>query len=374
MMWSVALSRSIGLWATFLFALTLVPSSCSVAGKGLAWLWASERRTPWHEDARHAQRLSSGALPSEGAFVLAQGTARAPLVADPWLHGPEGVALLRVVEMYAWHETLETTTKRRWGGGREIRETLAYARAWTPEPPRSEGFREPDGHVNPPLPFPTIQALPSTLEVGGHRVDATQMPILFWQPVALADLERSGPIEAGRTVDDFTLYLGEGGPDEPAVGDIRVRWYVVPDATEIALLGTWRHDAVHAIDREGWPALIVAWPGDAAALAQVLESADQLARWALRVGCVVALYLALFLLLGPLFVLLDIVPPVGWLARVIVALAATPVVFLVTFVTVEAARWSLHPWIVALGMLVVALAALGWWSAGRAIRREREQR
>lgn len=61
---------------------------------------------------------------------------------DPYVQPGQVLSLQRNVEMYAWVENKETTTKDKVGGGQEETTTYTYEKKWTDEPQDSSVFKE----------------------------------------------------------------------------------------------------------------------------------------------------------------------------------------------------------------------------------------
>ncbi|WP_347262419.1 TMEM43 family protein, partial [Rudaea sp.] len=80
---------------------------------------------------------------------------------DPQLGiAADAAILLRVVEMYQWHERCELA-----GGA------CSYAASWSPQQVDSGKFREPKGHENPPLPFADARFAAGEIRLGDLVVD-----------------------------------------------------------------------------------------------------------------------------------------------------------------------------------------------------------
>jgi hypothetical protein len=87
------------------------------------------------------------------------------------------------------------------------------------------------------------------------------------------------------------------------------------------------------LDADGMPFFdIISGPREAAI--EVLEDEDNMRIWALRVVGVLAMWGGLFLLLSPVYTVCDIIPPLGILMRVLVALGTVFPTILLSGITV----------------------------------------
>lgn len=135
--------------------------------------------------------------------------------------------LLRVVEMYQWHERCELT------GG-----SCAYEASWSSGHVDSSKFRVQAGHQNPPTPFADARFVAGEIRLGDLIVDPKlldgQAAVDF--PVKASALPPN--LEATFSVVNGALYAG-GDAAHPQVGTVRVRYRVVP-AGEVELSGVRR--------------------------------------------------------------------------------------------------------------------------------------
>ncbi|HEY6544156.1 MAG TPA: TMEM43 family protein [Dokdonella sp.] len=140
----------------------------------------------------------------------------------------DAIALIREVEMLQWREDCSS-------------DPCGYRLEWSAEPVRSETFRELEGHANPAsMPFTTARFAAREVKLGAFRVDAA---------LAAAGIgEASYPVRSEMLPPNLAASLREcdgalctGDAAEPAAGDLRVRYRVVP-AGERSLVGVQRGD------------------------------------------------------------------------------------------------------------------------------------
>ena len=155
---------------------------------------------------------------NEGRHVQATGRLTASSVArdaDMDIEAKAAV-LLRKVEMFQWHERCEHGA------------ACTYETAWASQRIDSTGFREPQGHENPPMRLVDAHFAGADLKLGAFAADpalvAAQV-VLADHPVHAADLP---PNLAATFADaDGALYAG-GDASHPRVGEVKVSYRIAP--------------------------------------------------------------------------------------------------------------------------------------------------
>lgn len=145
----------------------------------------------------------------------------------------DAAVLLRIVEMYQWHERCGLADA-----------ACSYEASWSSGHVDSGKFRAPAGHQNPPAPFADARFAAGEIRLGELVVDprliGTQGVVDY--PVKAGALPPN--LEATFNVIDGVLYAG-GDAAHPQVGTVRVRYRVVP-AGEVELSGVRRGNKLEA--------------------------------------------------------------------------------------------------------------------------------
>jgi hypothetical protein len=128
----------------------------------------------------------------------------------------KAAVLLRKVEMFQWHERCEHGA------------ACSYETAWSSQRIDSSGFREPQGHENPPMRLVDAHFAGDDLKLGAFAAD----PALVAAQVALADHPVHAadlpPNLAATFADaDGALYAG-GDASHPRVGEVKVSYRIAP--------------------------------------------------------------------------------------------------------------------------------------------------
>ncbi|HET6603870.1 MAG TPA: TMEM43 family protein [Xanthomonadaceae bacterium] len=125
------------------------------------------------------------------------------------------LVLARTVEMYQWQEV-------------ERGALPEYVQEWVETPIDSSGFVLPQGHANPPMPFGSARFPAPEVTYRGEPVDLTAWEATSDRLPLDVDVAVLPPNLAA------SLQPGDGGltssqdPAVPRVGDIRLRWSIVP--------------------------------------------------------------------------------------------------------------------------------------------------
>jgi len=135
----------------------------------------------------------------------------------------DAVVLLRIVEMYQWHEQCDGDACR-------------YGTMWSRMQINSNAFHERNGHENPRAPFSDARFQAGELKLGEFSVDAAlaagqRAPIDYPVP---ADALPPNLAATFSVVDGF-LYAG-GNPAHPQPGTLRIRYRIIP-AGEVEITG-----------------------------------------------------------------------------------------------------------------------------------------
>ena len=145
----------------------------------------------------------------------------------------DAAILLRIVEMYQWHERCELA-----GGA------CSYDQSWSPGLVDSNKFRVPAGHVNPPAPFADARFVAGEIKIGDLVVDPKLLDTQSAVEYRVSADSLPPNLEATFSVVDGVLYAG-GDATHPQLGTVRVRYRIVP-AGEVELSGIRRGNRLEA--------------------------------------------------------------------------------------------------------------------------------
>ena len=284
--------------------------------------------------------------------VSARATVTAPLV-DPAFKvgGPGLLRLERRVEMYQWREDKETSTETSVGGKETTRTTYSYVTGWSEDAIDSSGFRRPEGHANPGMPYrsQTLDARP--VRLGAFALDPAQVRrITDFEPLATPG---DAALPDGFRRDGETIVRGT--PDTPQVGDLRITFQAVPVQTVSVVarqtadgLTAYRAPNGHVID------LVETGARDAGSMFRQAKADEAFLTWILRAAGFLMMLIGIALVASPLAWLASVLPFLADLVNVaafgIALIAAVPL----TLVTIALSWLAFRP-LIAGGLIVAAV-------------------
>lgn len=304
------------------------------------------------------------ALDGQLVHVVGEVAATAPLVDEATGKSVTGLRLVREVEFYQWTESTSSETRTKMGGGQETVTTYSYAQGWSPDPVDSSGFAQPQGRTNPAPWTGDADLTPVEAQMGPYRLTQEALERL---PAGEALRPTTAEAEAaaqrlGRpvTVVDDALYVGQN-PAQPQVGDVRIRYAMAP-AGQVTVVGRQAGaDLVpHAASNGNTIFELRAGNVPAAEVIRQVKEGNQILSWILRGVGVLLLAIGFGLILNPLKVLADVLPPLGALIGAGTGLVAVLLAFLVGGVTIALAWLAVRPLVglAALAVSALAVAAL----------------
>jgi hypothetical protein len=335
-----------------------------LAGTGLLFWneWRSATRMATLIAGEHSLlALDSRQVPADatGRLVHLAGPARpSGAVGDPVFPIVESALRLdRIVEMYQWREREEGSGDNR---------TTRYEQVWAEGRIASERFRERVGRNNPAAPrFASERFHPAEVVLGVYGVDPDLVDLLP------ADVTIAVPAGSEIFVGALTL-RGDGGAfvtnagDRPAIGDVRVRFRIVPGG-DVSVVAGLDGSVLRPWSAPNGGTIALAEPGLRSAR-ELLRSAyrmNALHTWGIRLAALLAVFVGLSLLLG------------RWLRRAngfvdLQGSSAAPVVLVVALawtLAVIALAWALFRPLVSVALVVTSILLFGLWRALASWRR-----
>jgi hypothetical protein len=339
-----------------------------ILGSGAALFWNEGRAVQTQRSLTEGAGLVIDIDPArldaanEGKLVHASGDMRAPapVVDAEFGVSASGLRLLRTVEMYQWKEDKKTETRKNLGGSEETVTTYSYAKIWSANRIDSRDFREADGHVNPQMRYQASAVLARDVSFGAFRPSARVIEMLPASEIVRVD---PALLEAARTritgplsVNDGIFFLGANAA-EPAVGDLRVSYHLVPSGPA-SVVGQQAGSDLSGYQTKAGDSLLMVRPGtmSAADMFKAAERENAVLTWIIRLVGMVAMFIGFVLVLNPLVVVADVVPFIGSVlgaGAAVVSLIAT----LVVAPIVIAVAWFFYRPLVSIIVLALGFAA-----------------
>lgn len=300
------------------------PSGCSpillIGGAILAFvaatvvLWTNEGRVDFGRIGAESIPIETASIDptKEGAFVAASGmlVGDAPVGDDSFLRPGNWLEVERLVEMYAWEERSSADEDS------DARD-YTYRKAWTDSPADSSTFAQPEEHTNPPLTVSAGIFRPESGRLGVYGVDLGGVDLPNGEALVL-DRERV----VGR--DDHTLageyiFIGAGTLAEPQVGDLRIRFQVVPGGRTATLFGRVAGEGIVPYLHRDRDRLYRAFFSPREDALAEMSAEYRFALWGMRVFGLLLYWASFLLLFSPLTRLLGGVPFLGGLGKGLIA-------------------------------------------------------
>jgi len=276
--------------------------------------------------------------------------------------GSEGLLLARSVEYFQWKELSSSETRTKLGGGQETVMTYSYVTEWSAIAQDSSGFNQPQGHQNPVPVIKDSEMAAASARLGAFVLDQETIGQLSAETPLVPTAEQVAAVSAAlsrpASVSDGVIYIGSNST-APTVGDMRIRYRIVPQDTVLSVIGAQTGDTLRPYVTKAGSNLLMVRAGAASAseMFQAAKAANQTLSWILR-GLGVVLAIAAFgMVLAPLGVLGDVLPFVGSIVRMGTGLVAG-LLGIGTSLIVIAVSWIVFRPLLGLCLLVLAGALI----------------
>jgi len=337
-----------------------------IAGGTILLFWnegrAVHRAQTLEQGASQVISASAGTvdMSKNGKLVHVTGEAKSTeTLRDPEFGiSSHAIALKRNVEMYQWREESKSTTKKKLGGGTETVTTYSYDKEWSSSAIDSSGFKQGEGHHNPPMPFSSKEWQASKVTLGAYDLAPVFISkIPGEEPLKVENLdELPALIREKARLSSGSLYLGEN-PDSPHIGDLRVTFTIVPDQM-VSIVGLQQGSILAAYPmKHGSISLIEAGSHTADEMFQSAKTANKTMTWILRAVGLLLLFVGFSMLLHPLAVLADVIPFLGTIVGVGTGLVSFFLAMALGLLTI-ALGWLAYRPLLGISLLVAAIAAI----------------
>jgi hypothetical protein len=271
----------------------------------------------------------------------------------------DGVRLVRTVEMYQWKESSKSETTTKVGGGQETVTTYSYSKEWSESAIESSGFKVPEGHANPSMEIRSERFQVPDAKLGAFTLNERVISGLGGEktlPLTAAMTETIDAAYSGNkrvSVAENRVYLGFNSTN-PAIGDYRISYEVAPLGVA-SVIGEQRGGGFEPYQTIAGDQLLMVADGAVPAdkMFADAQSANAMLTWVLRVAGLVLLAIGFSMLLAPLGVVADVIPPLGSLLRMGTGIVAMLFAVLVGFVTIAIAWFWYRP---VLSLIIIAVA------------------
>ena len=297
---------------------------------------------------------------NEGKLVHVSGTAATEAsLSDPVFGiSANALKLRREVEMYQWHESSKSETKKKLGGGTETVTTYSYSTGWSNHAISSSGFKKSAGHENPgSMPYRSEELVAERITLVAFTLPPSLVSkISGSQSLALpSDLPLPEELAGRAKRQDGGLYLGQN-PASPQVGDVRIRFAMVP-AQEISVVAQQHGSSFVPYQAKAGGAIELLQEGKvpAEAMFKKAEQDNVILTWILRAVGFVLMFAGLSTMFKVLSVAADLLPFLGNIIGAGTGIIAFFLAALLSLLTIAAA-WIVARPLLGIGLLVAAVA------------------
>ncbi len=277
------------------------------------------------------------------------------LIGDhPYLRESNYIQLSRQVEMFAWVEESKTEGEKKY---------YNYKEEWTDSPPDSSSFNSLEGHENPALPLQNETFTVSQGMIGGYYLDLQEVDLPDSTEVKL-NATNVTIVEEEWQLHGNTIFIGEGSPTNPVVGDIRITYHAISSNQKATAFGRIEQDEIVPYlykDEHKLYRLFFSSREDAIAS---MRQEYKAMLWGMRFFGLALIWLGIFLIFSPIIALLNVakfIPGAGFLhdvGRTIIILISGAIAFVLWLIFVIMAVIA-HNLILFLAVLLACLIITG---------------
>ncbi len=267
--------------------------------------------------------------------------------------------LHRSVEMYQWHESKSSETKKKLGGGTETVTTYSYSKKWSESLIDSSAFQK-GGHDNPDAMIMESERWQAeNVTLGAFRLTSSQVGGVSneVQIPLTKDNKIKKQIAGKARLEGGTMYLGSKKHNK--IGDFRIRLFqVLP--TNVSIVAGQAGDSFASWKSQAGGSIAMLHTGivPAAQMFEAAEAANTATTWILRFVGLMMMFMGLKMIVRILSVLADIVPFFGNIVGTGTSIIAFLVALVFALITIAVA-WVFYRPLIAGGLIVAAIAVLG---------------
>lgn len=331
-------------------------------------LWNNEGSIDYSEIAKTATEVSSTKEVTDPALkdklLVTNGalTTTEKLTAQ-YLKPANYLALSTTVEMYAWVEEAKSNTESEVGGSEKTTTTYTYKKDWTQNPEDSSRFRIPEGHTNDALTFESTETQAQSGSIGVFTVDMRGLTLPALKKLTLnsentelpqgaklmttngtsTTQTQQGTQQVTQTAttaqisgDNFIFISKNQNTtyDQPQVGDIRISYSMLPNNTNVTLFGKLTDKTFGPYLDKNSSRFYQAFEGTKEDAIVSLHQSYVASKWIVRVLGFLMMWIGLGMILGPLSVLVDVLPLLGSISKSVVGMITFVVSLVLSTVTI----------------------------------------
>jgi len=270
----------------------------------------------------------------------------------------------RTVEMYSWVEHSETETEQNLGGSETETTTITYQQEWTEKPEESKYFKHAQDHENPSKTIESESFRVNSARLGLYSLDIRNIGLPSYEELSLVSEivllpEPESEDDPKIELSSHYIFNGQGALDNPEIGDMRISYSALRDGSQVTVFGKLDDTKIKLFESKNGELLRMFHGNHAEAVAQ-MATEHKVTTWILRLVGFLMMWFGLGMLIGPINVLLDVIPALGKLSRFAIG-AATFLIALVLSVVTILVSMVFHNTVAMIITAVIILVAIFFW-------------
>jgi hypothetical protein len=274
--------------------------------------------------------------------------------------GAKAIRLERIAETYQWRERSSSKKTRKLGGSEETTTTYQYETTWSRTAIDSASFHSPEGHQNPgSLQWESTTLTARRVTLGAFLLSQDVIAKMGGGVVRPGGEDDAEKMRARGFIESQAgVFYNSANPQQPSVGDVRVRFEVILPQT-VSLVAAQRGPALETYHARAGSDILFVETGTVSA-ARMFESAmttNRITTWAVRAGGFLGMFLGLVLILRPIAVVGSVVPAIGRVLGAGTGLVSFVFALALSCTTIAVAWLAYRP-LLAVGLLAGGAAGL----------------
>jgi len=265
------------------------------------------------------------------------------------------IALFRDVEMYQWQEEEHRNTRKNAGGSSTTTTTYSYEKQWSSSPINSSSFNQSADHQNPSsFPISSTSKYAQSVKLGAF--DLSQRQIQSIKAVApLTSIPRNNRFSIAGSG-----YYSGTDINNPQIGDIKIAYTYTPSNTPISVIAEQNNNyLIPDITPKGEFSNLSLGIISAENIMQNLDKQNAMLTMGLRILGFVLMAFGLQLLISPITVLADVLPPLAYFVDAVSGMVLSLIALALSLITITLAWLTFRPLISI--PVVIALIYFIYW-------------
>lgn len=332
------------------------------AGSFLLLYW-NDGRVDLSNVAKTATEISAATANTNGSFVgklvSASGKVNSnQIIGDGLFLNPDRfVAVERKVEMFGWVEKSSSHSVKNIGGSETTQTTYTYSKEWTENPESSSDFKHPEGHENPKKSLDNHTRKVGVATIGAYNFDPQSITLPDFSQLSLSSHDVA-PGSVAILADDKYLFVKKsevGTLNNPQIGDLRISYHILRSGFEGTIFGKLSESRIDPYLYKAGDSFYRLFSGTREQAISMLHKEYATSIWILRLTGFLLMWFGLMILFEPIGVLLDFLPFLGSLSRLLIGVVTFGVSLALSILTIIVSMLAHNP--VVLG--VVSIIAIG---------------